>query len=108
MEEVDEEFEKEFAALMLDFKQPSAASYPNLPTNNNAAAQHDAPASSDTVSFRVMMKRGGRDDKSKAVQARPNSHIYVVHCEALHVMTGVFTLECVVLQELNAYISLYC
>lgn len=65
---MDEDFEKEFAALMSDFKVPTTASYPNAPTANHTS-QGGASTGNDTVSFRVMMKRGGRDDKSKAVQA---------------------------------------
>ena len=77
MDEVDEEFEKDFAALMSDFKLPSAASYHNAPSVNNPLSHTEESAGNNTVSFRVMMKRGGRDDKSKAVQASPSLYAVV-------------------------------
>ena len=56
VDEVDEDFEKEFAALMSDYKVPTTASYPSPPTANNTSSQGGASSGSGTVSFKVMMK----------------------------------------------------
>ncbi len=69
MEEVDEDFEKELAALMTDFKLPPSGPFPQAVSDPIADSRQDGAGS--TVSFRVTMKRGGRDDRSKAVQVRP-------------------------------------
>ena len=66
VEEVDEDFEKELAALVTDFKLPPSGPFPQARPDSPAGSSQQDPGS--TVSFRVMMKRGGRDDRSKAVQ----------------------------------------
>lgn len=67
-EEVDEEFEKELAALMTDFKLPPSGPFPQAAASMGLADEQAPADPGSTVSFRVMMKRGGRDDRSKAVQ----------------------------------------
>lgn len=67
-EEVDEDFEKELAALMTDFKLPPSGPFPQASASLEPADTAEGPDAGSTVSFRVMMKRGGRDDRSKAVQ----------------------------------------
>ncbi|KAA6426413.1 MAG: hypothetical protein FRX49_03524 [Trebouxia sp. A1-2] len=74
-EEVDEDFEKELAALMTDFKLPPSGPFPQARPDSPAGSSQQDPGS--TVSFRVMMKRGGRDDRSKAVQLPVNSSVAV-------------------------------
>lgn len=71
MGEVDEDFEKDFAELMSDFKLAPAASYAPASASAAAASGSNPSSGGQTVSFKVMMKRGGRDDRSKAVQASP-------------------------------------
>jgi len=73
IEEVDEDFEKELAALMTDFKLPPSGPFPQARPDSPAGSSQQDPGS--TVSFRVMMKRGGRDDRSKAVQVSVMSHV---------------------------------
>ncbi|KAL0026394.1 hypothetical protein WJX79_005678 [Trebouxia sp. C0005] len=75
IEEVDEDFEKELAALMTDFKLPPSGPFPQARPDSPAGSSQQDPGS--TVSFRVMMKRGGRDDRSKAVQLPVNSSVAV-------------------------------
>ena len=70
-EEVDEDFEKELAALMTDFKLPPSGPFPQAAAGMGPADRQEGADAGSTVSFRVMMKRGGRDDRSKAVQVRP-------------------------------------
>ena len=67
VEEVDEDFEKELAALMTDFKLPPSGPFPQAVASDTAVTG-SSQEGAGTVSFRVMMKRGGRDDRSKAVQ----------------------------------------
>lgn len=69
VEEVDEDFEKELAALMTDFKLPPSGPFPQAVASDTAVTG-SSQEGAGTVSFRVMMKRGGRDDRSKAVQVR--------------------------------------
>ena len=71
MGEVDEEFEKDFAELMSDFKLAPAAGYAPASISADAVSGSNSVSGVETVSFKVMMKRGGRDDRSKAVQASP-------------------------------------
>ena len=66
VEEIDEDFEKELAAVLTDYKLPPSGPFPQDGASTAADSGHNEPNS--TVSFRVMMKRGGRDDKSNAVQ----------------------------------------
>ncbi|DBA81963.1 TPA: hypothetical protein ACH3X1_007672 [Trebouxia sp. C0004] len=73
IDEVDEDFEKELAALMTDFKLPPSGPFPQARPDSPASSSQQDPGS--TVSFRVMMKRGGRDDRSKAVQVSASSHV---------------------------------
>lgn len=68
VEEVDEDFERELAAAMTDFKLAPSGAFPQ--TVADASADSRQAEADSTVSFRVMMKRGGRDDKSRAVQVR--------------------------------------
>ena len=68
MEEIDEDFEKELAAVLTDYKLPPSGPFPQAVASTSADSRQTAPSS--TVSFRVMMRRGGRDDKSKAVQVQ--------------------------------------
>ena len=67
IEEVDEDFEKELAAMMTDFKLPPSGPFPQARPDSPAGSSSQQDPGS-TVSFRVMMRRGGRDDRSKAVQ----------------------------------------
>ena len=80
---MDEDFEKELAALMSDFKLPPSGPFPQA-----VAADNTAESSKDddrgTVSFRVMMKRGGRDDRSKAVQVVPPCCVCYSGCLQFH------------------------
>lgn len=69
---MDEEFEKELAALMTDFKLPPSGPFPQAAASIQPASAEQGADAGSTVSFRVMMKRGGRDDRSKAVQACPD------------------------------------
>ena len=80
MEEVDEDFEKELAALLADFKLPPSGPFPEAAASLGLPSGQEGPDSSSTVSFRVMMKRGGRDDRSKAVQVWPAGTICVRSC----------------------------
>ena len=73
IEEVDEDFERELAALMTDFKLPPSGPFPQARPDSPAGSSQQDPGS--TVSFRVMMKRGGRDDRSKAVQVSVLLHV---------------------------------
>ena len=66
VEEIDEDFEKELAAVLSDYKLPPSGPFPQAVASTSADSRQTEPSS--TVSFRVMMRRGGRDDKSKAVQ----------------------------------------
>lgn len=68
---MDEDFEKELAALMTDFKLPPSGPFPQAAAGMGPADRQEGADAGSTVSFRVMMKRGGRDDRSKAVQVRP-------------------------------------
>ena len=68
---MDEEFEKELAALMTDFKLPPSGPFPQAAASMGMADRQEWADAGSTVSFRVMMKRAGRDDRSKAVQVRP-------------------------------------
>ncbi|EFN54863.1 hypothetical protein CHLNCDRAFT_134932 [Chlorella variabilis] len=79
--EVDEDFEREFCQLMLDHQgRPAAAGGgrqlgpggagpaggPGLPPAAHAHGQGGGEAGeAEAVSFRVMMKRGGRDDRTR-------------------------------------------
>jgi regulator of nonsense transcripts 2 len=84
--EVDDDFEREFSQLMLDYQgRPAAAgAAPRQPGLGAAAglggggpgpllpsAAHGAPSQAgdggegEAVSFRVMMKRGGKDDRTR-------------------------------------------
>ncbi|KAL3151997.1 hypothetical protein ABBQ32_001118 [Trebouxia sp. C0010 RCD-2024] len=76
-EEVDEDFEKELAALMTDFKLPPSGPFPQASASVERADTPEGQDAGGTVSFRVMMKRGGRDDRSKAVQLPVNSSVAV-------------------------------
>ena len=77
-EEVDEDFEKELAALMTDFKLPPSGPFPQAAVSMGSADRQEGADAGSTVSFRVMMKRGGRDDRSKAVQVCSGLACYVL------------------------------
>ena len=77
-EEVDEEFEKELAALMTDFKLPPSGRFPQAAASVGMADRQEGADAGSTVSFRVMMKRAGRDDRSKAVHVCPGS-VWLLH-----------------------------
>ena len=71
VEEIDEDFEKELAAVLTDYKLPPSGPFPQAVASTSAEGRQTEPSS--TVSFRVMMRRGGRDDKSKAVQVQQSA-----------------------------------
>ena len=83
---MDEDFEKELAALMTDFKLPPSGPFPQAAASMGPADRQEG-ADAGTVSFRVMMKRGGRDDRSKAVQVRPGLACCVLHTGYAHTNT---------------------
>ena len=63
-QEVDEDFERELAVLSgRSLDTPSAATAPP-----HARRSTSSDAVGGTVSFQVMLRRGGRDDKSRAVE----------------------------------------
>ncbi|KAL4452134.1 hypothetical protein ABPG75_007796 [Micractinium tetrahymenae] len=93
--EVDEDFEREFSQLMLDYQGRGARQAPGAPPGAGAAAAAPAagpglaPApgaaavppyggsgeadgggsgAGEAVAFKVMMRRGGRDDRSKELR----------------------------------------
>lgn len=82
---MDEDFEKELAALMTDFKLPPSGPFPQpVGSGPGGSSQQDTGS---TVSFRVMMKRGGRDDRSKAVQVSLTlltQHSALLFCQCLN------------------------
>ena len=53
---------------MSDFKLTPSNHFPQADASTDAASRQADAGSS--VNFRVMMRRGGRDDKSKAVQVQ--------------------------------------
>lgn len=79
---MDEDFEKELAALMTDFKLPPSGPFPQAAVSMGSADGQEAAESGSTVSFKVMMKRGGRDDRSKAVQV--THWLSVLHTGYIH------------------------
>eukprot|EP00887_Chlorella_sp_A99_P007640 scaffold20.g7640.t1 len=70
--EVDPEFEAEFARLMSDYQgRPAGAAGPAAAAPGASAAGSSAAAAAaeaPTVAFRVMMRRGGREDKSRELR----------------------------------------
>lgn len=72
--EVDEDFEREFQQLILDHQgrpaqgagarasEPAAAA---AAAADQGAARAAGPAAAPAVAFKVMMKRGGREDRSR-------------------------------------------
>lgn len=58
---------------MTDFKLPPSGPFLQAAASTGPADSQQEPDAGSTVSFRVMMKRGGRDDRSKAVQVCPAS-----------------------------------
>ena len=85
--EVDEDFEREFSQLMLDYQgRPAGGSGPAGPAAPAGAARQQQPGAggaaaaaagqqqqqqagaegeAGAVAFRVMMKRGGREDRTR-------------------------------------------
>ena len=57
---------------MTDFKLPPSGPFPQAAASTGLADRQEEADAGSTVSFRVMMKRGGRDDRSKAVQVCPS------------------------------------
>lgn len=86
--EVDDEFEREFAQLMLDHQGRGARQAPGGPGAGGAAGPAGGPAllpaaaaphgggdgeaggggAGEAVAFKVMMKRGGREDRSRELR----------------------------------------